>query len=445
VIPICSSLAAALILALGPGGAQELAPLPASEARNLRKAFAEALAEPGGRGVRKLTSLAGKLEAKYALADLLAALREGPELAPTASKPRKVGRKKEELREFGSTVVGYLFESGGNLYRYAVDLPEGYDQGRAWPLLLDPGHGGGKDLDDKGKADFVPFFRGHARSAGLDCIVARTEIIEQVGTGGVRGALPEDEVARALIDCVADIAGRFRLDPDRVYAAGLSQTGYWAWYLGRARPDRWAGLAPMSAVTWQVDRYLENLVGIPVFVLHGDADETCPVEQPRRTCARLEELGGSVRYVEIPGAGHEVGVWKRLGEGLGWLREKERARYPKTIAAALSTTRVSWYWWVRVDELEREGEGLDKSAPSGRLEAAVEGQEVRLRTEGVRRLTLCLASELLDLDQPVEIEWNGKKVHSARVPRSFERTAELALEKADWSALYEAALELRAR
>jgi hypothetical protein len=28
-----------------------------------------------------------------------------------------------------------------------------------------------------------------------------------------------------------------------------------------------------------------------------------------------------VRYVEIPGAGHDVGVWKRLGEGLGWLRD----------------------------------------------------------------------------------------------------------------------------
>jgi hypothetical protein len=130
------NVATALILAFGSGGsvgAQELAPPPASEARNLRKAFADALAEPGGKGVRKLTSLAGKLEAKYVLAGLLAALREGPELAPTASKPRKVGRKKEELREFGSTVVGYLFESGGNLYRYAVDLPEGYDPERAWP------------------------------------------------------------------------------------------------------------------------------------------------------------------------------------------------------------------------------------------------------------------------------------------------------------------------
>jgi poly(3-hydroxybutyrate) depolymerase len=38
---------------------------------------------------------------------------------------------------------------------------------------------------------------------------------------------------------------RFAVDPDHVYVTGLSQTGYWAWFLGAFRADRFAGIAPM--------------------------------------------------------------------------------------------------------------------------------------------------------------------------------------------------------
>ena len=36
-------------------------------------------------------------------------------------------------------------------------------------------------------------------------------------------------------------------------------TGFWAWYLGAMRADRWAGILPTSAVTWQIDPFLSNV------------------------------------------------------------------------------------------------------------------------------------------------------------------------------------------
>ncbi len=44
----------------------------------------------------------------------------------------------------------------------------------------------------------------------------------------------------------------------------------------------------------------------PVFIGHGAADEVCPVEQARRTAARLEAAGGDVVYRESA-VGHVIG------------------------------------------------------------------------------------------------------------------------------------------
>jgi predicted peptidase len=79
-----------------------------------------------------------------------------------------------------------------------------------------------------------------------------------------------------------DVATRFRVDPDRVIVNGLSQTGFWSWYLARTNPRRFAAILPMSAVTWQVDAYASNFLALPIGVLHGSDDPTCPCRSRAR-------------------------------------------------------------------------------------------------------------------------------------------------------------------
>jgi len=439
-VVVCAALLAA------SAAAQETRPaLPASEAKKLRALFSDALAEPAGRAGAKLVAQAKTLEEKYELASLVAALREGPEYDKGSAKPRKVKGKEEKLSRFGSTTVGFTFESDGELYRYAVDVPPGYDEDRTSPLLVDPGHGSGANENDEGKAGFLGYFRNQVEEARLaGWLIARTEIVEQIGAGDVRGAKSEDQVARVFGDFFRDVASRFHVDLDRVYVSGLSQTGFWSWYLGRARADRLAGIAPMSAVTWQVDQYLENFSNLPAYVLHGAADLTCKVEQPRKTCAELEKLGSPVNYQELAGAAHDFAVWGHLDEGLAWLAERPRDPYPKKVAKSLQTELDPWCYWLRVDALEREGDGRAGTRPSASVEAAIEGQTVTIESEGVKRITLCLAPELLDLGSPVEVLWNGESVFTGAPERSFVRAVELALEKADWRGTFVAAIELKA-
>lgn len=416
--------------------------LGADEREELRRILTEALAEPDPTARQRI--LLRTKAGDSAFTELVAAIREGPVYEKDALEPRRVAGREEELTHHGRTIIGFTFESDAGLYRYAVDVPPSYDAKRPHAVLVDPGHGSAKDDTDEVRVDMLGMYRRHAAAARLsDWLVVRTEIIEAVGTDGRREELAEDRVGVVFQDLFRDLASRLHIDPNRIYATGLSQTGYWSWYLGRFRADRWAGIAPMSAVTKPcADSYLENFLALPAYVLHGERDTTCEVDQVRATCARLALLGAPIEYREIAGGGHEYAVWGEQPAALAWLAERPRDPYPRRVSKSLQTALDGWCYWLRVDELEREGDGRDVHPPTAGVDAELDGQTVRIFSEGVKRLTLCLSSEMLDLDRPIEVVWNEKRVHAGSIERDLRQMLALATEKVDWKGTFEAALEL---
>ena len=99
---------------------------------------------------------------------------------------------------------------------------------------------------------------------------------------------------------------------------------------------------------------------------------------------------------------------------------------------------------MRVDRIEKEGQGRANLPPTAGADAERDGQTIRLYSDGVKQVTLGLASEMLDLDQPVVVIWNGKQVHAGKVERSLATLLEFVHEKADWRQTFEAKLELKA-
>ncbi len=417
--------------------------LPKTDASKLRELFADALAGDD-KAAKQLRASAKSLSAKYEHDSLIAALRAGPLLPKGDPKPRGKGKSAESFEQFDTVTTGFTFNVDKDSYRYAVDVPAGYDPSKPAPVLLDPGHGTGAKQDQRGKAGFLGFYRHRAEAGGLaDALVVRSEIIEQIGADGLKGARPEDEVSAVFDALFKDLASRFAIDLDRVWVSGISQTGFWSWQLGLTRPDRFAGIAPMSAVTWSTGAYLPNFSNLSVWIAHGDQDDVCPVAQPRATSKLLADRGVRVQYKEIAGGKHDYSTWQHLGEGLAWLAEKPRDPYPKSVARHLQTLRQPWCYWVRVDALEKEGSGKANAKPTATLEAVIEGQRVRLTSEGVSKLTLCLSRELLDLSQPVEVVWNGATKHDAVLERDFAQSVEFALDKCDWRGTFDASVTLR--
>ena len=116
----------------------------------------------------------------------------------------------------------------------------------------------------------------------------------------------------------------FGADPSRVYLTGLSMGGNGAWYLAYHHPDRFAAVVvvcgfieaftgtasgvrypaivdsvpdPFAAIAQRVSR-------IPIWIFHGDADQTVPVEASRRMAAALKAVAATFQYTELPGIGH---------------------------------------------------------------------------------------------------------------------------------------------
>jgi dienelactone hydrolase len=439
-----------LALALGSLGVAQQPPakpkLPAAEATRFRQLLADAWLSPSPKRHQDVLTRSKQLGERHDLDSLLAALAQGPVRPKGEPKARKVGKQPESLERFGTTVTGFTFQHGDETFRYAIDFPPGYDGSRAHPLLLDPGHGIGKGKSPQEKADFLPFFRAAATGAGLpDALVVRTEILEQIGAGGQRGEQPDDTIVAAFAACLRDVVVRCHVDLDRIVVAGLSMTGYWSWQLGAARADRLLGVAPMGAVTWQVREYLPNFLQLRVAVMHGDQDAVCPVAQPRQTTQDLTAAGVTVRYDEIAGAGHDGKVWSRLGDSLRWLHEGARVHWPKRVQKNLQTLADPWCYWLRLDALQTTGSGKGGAKPTATVRGEVSAQTIALEGSGITRLTVYLHPELLDLQQPITVTWNGKTVHRGRVERSFVAATERVLERADWGTVAEAALHLDVR
>lgn len=432
-----------LALALPAAAQSPLPKLPKAEASKLRELLTDALAGED-KAEKQLATSAKSWGGKYDHDSLLAALREGPLLSKGDPKPRGKGKNAEPFETFETVLTGLTFTVGKDTFGYAVDIPKGYDPTRPAPVVLDPGHGSGADDDQKGKAGFLEFYRRLAGEGGLDkALVVRTEIIEQIGADGLKGARPEDEVSAVFDAFFKDLCSRFAVDLDRVWVSGISQTGFWSWQLGLTRPDRLAGIAPMGAVSWSADNYLPNLSNLSIWVAHGDQDSVCKIEGPRSTTRALTELGVRLLYKEVAGGKHDYSTWQFLGEGLQWLAERPRDPYPKKLGRNLQTLRQPWCYWIRVDELKREGTGAANQKPTAKLSAEIVGQEVRISAEGVSKLTLCLSRELVDLSQPVKVVCNDKTKFERVLAPDFALSVQLALEKCDWRGVFETAVELQ--
>jgi len=105
---------------------------------------------------------------------------------------------------------------------------------------------------------------------------------------------------RALVDQLIETKP---IDPDRVYVCGLSMGGYATWELVLREPDFWAAAAPICGAgdPARADR----LVGLPLWVFHGDADGSIPVERSREMVDAIRDAGGAPVYTEYPGVGHD--------------------------------------------------------------------------------------------------------------------------------------------
>lgn len=321
-----------------------------------------------------------------------------------AIDPRARSRRRETV------LLAYRSSLDGSIQPYALFLPERLDATRPIPLVVnlhgwDGGNGpfafpsGSYDTEkslvgDRGWLMVYPFGRGNQdwRDAG------------------------EVDVR----EVIAEVSRRFPVDTNRVYLVGFSMGGRGVWHLAMRYPSDWAAVVPIAGGSagsvwgvWNEERLVTNLSQTPVFAIHGTRDEIVPVAGSRVLEYQLRRVSSpDLQYRERPFAGHES-LSDLAREWVPWLEKHALGAPPTRVSYSTDSARFGRAFFVRIDQLEREGR-------TGSVAAHVaEGNAVDLLVDGVNRLSLDLKGHpAIEAAQPVTISVNHAAALRVALPRA---------------------------
>lgn len=218
-------------------------------------------------------------------------------------------------------------------------------------------------------------------------------------------------------EALAYALAKYPIDPDRIYLTGHSMGGHGTWYLGSLFATRFAAIAPSAGwssfftyaggmsremgrdpdltpferaqIVNDTDSWLANLLGTPVYVLHGENDDNVPLSESEHLVARLRALGHpDLAFHVQPGAGHWWGRdcvdWNPLFE---FCRRHRRVENPLSIRFATPDPGVSdTAAWITIANATEPGLLASVAA-----DADPKTGSAPLTTENVSGLTLHLA------------------------------------------------------
>jgi predicted peptidase len=229
-----------------------------------------------------------------------------------------------ESRSSPCQETGFLNRSvtiDGAEYRYQVYVPRDYGPTVSWPVILAL-HGGGqygRDGISQTSVGLAQAVRLHPDRFPAIIVFPQSP---PDGTAGFHNR--GERIALAELD---EAIAEFNGDPDRVYLTGLSMGGNGAWSLAYRHPERFAALVIVcgfvgeftgrqsgvryppivpASVTDPYAAIARRVSHLPIRLFHGDPDSTVPVDVSRRMAVALEREHADVRYVELPGVGHNA-------------------------------------------------------------------------------------------------------------------------------------------
>ncbi|HTE27074.1 carboxylesterase family protein [Flavitalea sp.] len=208
----------------------------------------------------------------------------------------------------------------GDTLRYFLMKPLNYDSAYRYPIVTCL-HGGaiakGENIEIPEPA---PFLMDSLNRKKFPAFI----FIPQVAAGHSWGWLPGVPGMDSLVfGALAALQLEFSLDIDRYYIAGGSGGGYGTWdYLSR-RPHLFAAAISMCGSGNPATS--ASIAHIPVWAFHGEVDRNVSVSGSRNMIAAMRAAGGTPKYNEFRGVGHDV--WPEVQRTPGvfeWLFAQKR-------------------------------------------------------------------------------------------------------------------------
>lgn len=204
---------------------------------------------------------------------------------------------------------------GGKDIRYVTYVPRGYDPAKPMPAIIFLNGSGECGTDGMKQA----------------CIGLGSAVMMNVEKWPFVVMFPqkqdvrhkwedEDDMVMAVLE---KTKGEYSVDSSRLYLTGLSQGGHGTWSIGAKHADLFAAIAPVCG--WGDEEIAKKLVGMPIWVFHGDQDTAVNVDSAYAMEKFLKGAGGSCKLTIYPGVGHNSWDKAYWQEDLGtWFLEHRK-------------------------------------------------------------------------------------------------------------------------
>ncbi len=306
---------------------------------------------------------------------------------------------------------------GEGRVRYRVQLPPEYDPLRSYPAIVTlPPIGGAADRALDAQLDYwagrrVPDFGrgGQAMRQGFIVIAIEWSTPNQLGYGYTAGE------HAAVLMALRDAMRRLAIDSDRIFLTGHGAGGDLAWDVALAHPDAWAGVLPMLAVA---DRYCgwywKNGEHVPWRLVNGELDAG-KVARNSREFDRYLRPRFDTTVIEYRGRGYEP-FSDEILRAFDWMSRKRRGAPPEEFECATMRPWDNYFWWIEVEGLPEKSVVTPAAWPPKRgvRAAKIRGRKYSGNKLGVfarvDKVTVWLSPDLVNFDEPIEIEWNGRRL-----------------------------------
>jgi predicted peptidase len=175
--------------------------------------------------------------------------------------------------------------TGGRELRYTVLVPDG---GGPRPLVLALHYGG----------EVTPFYgRGILELlvapalSELGAVIAAPDALEHGWDNPVN-----EQAVLALLD---HLTATLPIDRRRVVCTGYSMGGTGTWFLAGHHPDRFSAAIPIAGRPIPADRWQ-----VPLYVIHGRADQVAPIAPAAAEVDRLRAAGADAQLLVVDDATH---------------------------------------------------------------------------------------------------------------------------------------------
>ena len=212
----------------------------------------------------------------------------------------------------------------GKNYAYRIFLPKHRDPNSKVPVMLYL-HGSGARGDDN--ISQIDGFRW-----AIDPVKEKVDFIAVLPQCREDTFWSAQDMAEYALTALDQSVREFNGDPDRLYLVGFSLGGYGVWQIAAAHPGKFSALVPVAggvvgtypinpldraAIIPSVGDMLESpepydavakAIGqTPVWVFHGDKDDSVPVDFSRKIVQALKDAENkNVKYMEYAGDGHQI-------------------------------------------------------------------------------------------------------------------------------------------